>query len=420
MFNKNLATAYNLDKTCMYNHSRSLFHIPKHQTEECIYFCGNSLGVQPKSVRSFIEQELHDWETLGVEGHFQGKNPWFGYHHFLTESAARLVGALPHEVVVMNSLTVNLHLMMVSFYRPTKERYKIIIEGGAFPSDLYAVQTQAAFHGFDPADAIIELKPREGEFCLQNEDILAAINLHANSVALVMLGGVNYYTGQFYDLASITQKAHEVGAVAGFDLAHAAGNVPLKLHDWNVDFAVWCSYKYLNSGPGGTSGTFVHERHASSPTLPRFGGWWGNSEETRFTMPNQFVPQYGAAGWQLSNAQILPMAAHRASLQIFDEFGMDYLREKSEKMSAYLFELLDDINPNQKHFTIITPRNPQQRGCQVSILMAQNGRAVFDELTKQGIIADWRHPNVIRVAPVPLYNTFEEIYRFVETLEKML
>ena len=361
-----------LDKNCMYNHSRTLFHIPKHQNDNCIYFCGNSLGLQPKSVRSFVEQELSDWETLGVEGHFRGKNPWFGYHHLLAQPAANLVGALPHEVVVMNSLTVNLHLLMVSFYRPTPQRYKIIIEAGAFPSDLYAVQTQAQFHGFDPADAIIELKPREGEFCLQNDDILEQINKHANSVALVMLGGVNYYTGQFYNLPSITKAAHAVGAIAGFDLAHATGNVPLKLHDWDIDFAVWCSYKYLNSGPGGTSGVFVHERHAASTTLNRFGGWWGNSEETRFTMPHKFVPQYGASGWQLSNAQILPMAVHRASLQIFDEIGMDNLREKSEKMSAYLFRLLDSINPNQKYFTIITPRNPQERGCQT----ATRGEAV--------------------------------------------
>lgn len=398
-----------------------LFHRPASKIgKQLVYFCGNSLGLQPKSVRQYVEQELLDWQNLGVEGHFHGKNPWFGYHHFLTESTARLVGALPLEVVVMNSLTVNLHLLMISFYRPTPQRYKIVIEGGAFPSDIYAVQSQVKLHGFDPEEAIIALTPRTNEHTLQTTDIIDTLEAERDQIALVMLGGVNYYTGQLYDLETIAQKAHEIGAMVGYDLAHATGNVELRLHEWQVDFAVWCSYKYLNSGPGGTSGVFVHERHANNPNLPRLAGWWGHDEQSRFLMEAKFVPQLGAAGWQLSNAQILPMAAHQASLAIFDQATMPALRQKSEKMADFLFESLDQINPNNQYFTIITPRNPTERGCQVSILMNNNGRAIFDYLSEHDIVADWRNPNVIRIAPVPLYNSFSEIAQFVGTLQQAL
>ncbi|HNV97718.1 MAG TPA: kynureninase [Chitinophagales bacterium] len=406
--------ALQLDATDPLKHFRERFHIPTQNNQELIYFCGNSLGLQPKSTRAYIEQELTDWQHLGVEGHLHGKNPWFYYHHFLTESAARLVGALPKEVVVMNALTVNLNLLMISFYRPTPKRYKVIMEYMAFPSDQYAVENQVKFHGYDPFDAIIELTPREGEATLRTEDIQAVIAQHQNEVALIMLGGVNYYTGQLFDMEAITRFAKQCSndIVVGFDLAHAAGNVTMQLHDWDVDFACWCSYKYLNSGPGGTSGVFIHEKHAQNQSLPRLSGWWGNDEKTRFKMQKGFIPQEGAAGWQMSNAQILPMAAHRASLAIFDEAGMEALVHKSKLLTGYLEFLL--LNGKRKDFSIITPADPAQRGCQLSIVMQQNGKAVFDTLTQQGIIADWREPDVIRVAPVPLYNTFEEVWHFAD------
>lgn len=399
---------------------RQRFYIPSQDGKEQIYFCGNSLGLQPKSTRSFIEQELIDWQHLGVEGHLHGKNPWFYYHHFLAESTARIVGANPLEVVVMNSLTVNLNLLMISFYRPTKQRYKIIMEYMAFPSDQYAVENQVKFHGFDPFDAIIELMPREGEAALRTEDILATIEQHKDSIALIMLGGVNYYTGQLFDLSTITAFAKKCSSeiVVGYDLAHAAGNVKLSLHDWDVDFATWCSYKYLNSGPGGTSGVFIHEKHAQDNSLPRLSGWWGNEENTRFKMQKGFFPQPGAAGWQMSNAQILPMAAHRASLEIFDAAGMDNLVQKSKLLTGYLEYLL--LSGARKDFKIITPADHAQRGCQLSIVMEHNGKAVFDKLTENGIIADWREPDVIRVAPVPLYNTFEDVWRFADIFHSAL
>lgn len=390
---------------------RNEFYIPQTDGTPWIYLCGNSLGLQPKRARIAIDQELNDWANLGVEGHFAGKNPWMYYHHFLNEKAAKIVGALPTEVVVMNNLTANLHLMMVSFYRPTKERYKIIMEAGAFPSDQYAMETQARFHGFDPNDAIIELKPRAGEYTLRTEDILQTIELHRDTLAIVMMGGVNYYTGQAFDMKTIAQKAHAVGARCGFDLAHAAGNIPLQLHDWNVDFAVWCSYKYLNSGPGGTSGVFVHERHGNNPDLPRFAGWWGHDEASRFQMKKGFIPMQGAAGWQLSNAQIFPMAIHKASLELFDEAGMSALRAKSEKLSAYLRFILEQYTD---YLTIITPENPEERGCQISIIVKQNGKALFDYLSEKHILPDWREPDVIRMSPVPMYNTFSEMKRIGE------
>ena len=408
------AFAANLDATDELKDYRNRFHIPSANGKSLIYFCGNSLGLQPKSTRAYLEQELTDWQNLGVEGHLHAKNPWLYYHHFLTDATARLVGAKPIEVVVMNSLTVNLNLLMISFYRPTAKRNKIMMEYMAFPSDQYSVENQVKFHGYNPNDAIIELMPREGENCIRTTDILAKIDEHKDELALIMIGGVNYYTGQLFDMATITSHAKNCSSdiVVGYDLAHATGNVKMDLHDWNVDFATWCSYKYLNSGPGGTSGVFVHEKHAENNLLPRLSGWWGNDESTRFKMQKGFIPQQGAAGWQMSNAQVLSMAAHRASLAIFDEVGMDKLIAKSKLLTGYLEFLL--LNGKRKDFKIITPEDVAQRGCQLSIVMNENGKKTFDALTQNGVIADWREPDVIRVAPVPLYNTFEDVYRFAE------
>lgn len=408
------AFAANLDATDELKDYRNRFHIPSANGKSLIYFCGNSLGLQPKSTRAYLEQELTDWQNLGVEGHLHAKNPWLYYHHFLTDATARLVGAKPIEVVVMNSLTVNLNLLMISFYSPTAKRNKIMMEYMAFPSDQYAVENQVKFHGYNPNEAIIELMPREGENCIRTADILAKIDEHKDELALIMIGGVNYYTGQLFDMATITSHAKNCSSdiVVGYDLAHATGNVKMDLHDWNVDFATWCSYKYLNSGPGGTSGVFVHEKHAENNLLPRLSGWWGNDESTRFKMQKGFIPQQGAAGWQMSNAQVLSMAAHRASLAIFDEVGMDKLIAKSKLLTGYLEFLL--LNGKRKDFKIITPEDVAQRGCQLSIVMNENGKKTFDALTQNGVIADWREPDVIRVAPVPLYNTFEDVYRFAE------
>ncbi len=371
---------------------RDQFIFPQHQGEDVLYLCGNSLGLQPKSVRSALLQELDQWAEHAVEGHFRGNLPWMYYHKFLKEQSARLVGAHPHEVVVMNTLTVNLHLMMASFYQPTAQRYKIMMEAGAFPSDQYAMESQVRWHGFDPETTIVEIAPRPGEETLRTEDILASIEQHGDTLALVMFGGVNYYTGQFYELEKITLAGHAVGAMVGFDLAHAAGNLPLRLHDWGPDFAVWCSYKYLNSGPGGPSGAFVHERHANSPDLPRFAGWWGHDEKERFQMRKGFKPMYGADGWQLSNAQILAFAAHKASLDLFDAAGMDNLRAKSVKMTAFLEQILLQANEGKNLFKIITPADPAHRGCQLSLLTDQRGKALFDYLSDNGIMADWCEP----------------------------
>jgi kynureninase len=422
--NATLLNYADLDAADQLKSFRSLFHIPTTKSgEDVIYFCGNSLGLQPKTAQHYVEQELQDWRTLGVEGHLKAKNAWLYYHHFLTESLARLVGALPHEVVAMNTLTVNLHLLMASFYRPTAQRYKILIESPAFPSDKYAVVSQAQWHGLIPQEAVVEIAPRVGEHYLRTEDILNTIEDLGDSLALVLLGGVNYYSGQFFDLPTITQAAHKAGAMVGFDLAHAAGNLPLQLHQWGVDFAAWCSYKYLNSGPGGVSGVFIHEKHANNPNTPRLSGWWGNDEKTRFEMRPDFIPQLGAAGWQLSNAQIFPMAIHRASLEIFDQAGIQNLRLKSIQLTGYLEQLLQKINneSGRQPFTIITPADVPQRGCQLSIMVNGNhGRAIFDYLTQAGVIADWRNPNVIRVAPTPLYNTFEDVFIFTQHLRKAL
>jgi len=414
-------TAIELDQADPLKAFKQRFHHPEVNGNPALYFCGNSLGLQPKSAQQFVEKEMHRWATLGVEGHFKGDPPWLNYHRALSPAAANIVGAKPEEVAVVNLLTVNLHLMMVSFYRPNATRFKVLMEAGAFPSDQYAVESQVKFHGFDPEDAIVEVAPKSGEETLQTEDILKAIEQHGDQLALVLFGGVNYYTGQFFDLAAITKKAHEVSAVAGFDLAHAAGNVPLQLHDWQVDFAVWCTYKYLNSGPGGISGMFVHEKHGDNPNLPRFAGWWGHDEESRFLMEKGFKPMKGADGWQLSNGPILLLAAHQASLAVFEEAGMEILVAKSRKLTAYFESLLEEINreAGKKLLSIITPKNPEERGCQLS-LVVEGGREVFEYISREGVIVDWREPDVIRAAPTPLYNTFEETHRFSQILRDAL
>lgn len=415
-FEPSFEFAQKLDQADPLRSFREKFVFPQHHGEPVLYFCGNSLGLQPIAVRDAVNAELDHWGEHAVEGHFRGEKPWMYYHKFLTEATARLVGALPHEVVVMNTLSVNLHLMMVSFYRPSGKRYKIIMEAGAFPSDQYAVESQVRFHGYDPSDAIVEVAPREGEETLRTADILETISRHGNETALVLFSGVQYYTGQFFDLKAITEAAHRVGAYAGFDLAHTAGNLPLELHEWGPDFAVWCSYKYLNSGPGGPSGVFVHERHANSPELPRFAGWWGHDEESRFRMEKGFRPMHGAAGWQLSNAQILSFAAHLASLNLFDEAGMTRLREKSLALTAYLEYTLKNARDRGLDFRIITPADSPSRGCQLSLLTGPDGRALFDRITAQGVVTDWREPNVIRFAPVPLYNSFTDIWKLGKLL----
>ncbi len=400
---------------------RDRFHIPHdHQGNEKIYFCGNSLGLQPKTVSGAIDNELEAWRTLGVDGHFTEPNPWWTYHKRLKKPLAHLIGAQEDEVVAMNNLTTNLHLLMASFYRPTAHRYRIMIEGGAFPSDHYAVESQIRWHGFNPQDALIELRPRPEEETLRMEDIIDAIEQQQDSLALLLLPGIQYYTGQFFNLKTITEVAHGAGAKVGYDLAHAIGNVPMQLHDWNVDFAVWCSYKYLNSGPGNTGGAFVHERYANDLEIPRLAGWWGHQEEDRFQMKPGFKPMYGADGWQLSNANILPLAAQRASLQIVAEAGINQIREKSLQLTGFLEECIQSIDPEQKYITVITPRNPAERGAQLSLVFTDRGKEVFEKLTQSGIIVDWREPSVIRVAPAPLYNTFTEVYRFSEILRETL
>ena len=397
---------------------RERFHIPQHEGRDVAYFCGNSLGLQPKSTSYLFQQELEDWAKYGVEGHFQARNPWFSYHKQFAEPLSRVVGAKPDEVVAMNTLTVNLNLLMMSFYRPTEERFKIVMEAGAFPSDQYAVEMQARMHGLDPDDAIIEVQPRPGVHHMHPDDVMAAIEKAGDSLALVLFGGVHYYSGELVDIKGITEAAHRHGAIAGFDLAHAVGNVPLSLHDWDVDFACWCSYKYLNSGPGGVGGAFIHERHSSKPETSRLAGWWGHNESERFQMRKGFIPEHGAAGWQMSNAPVFNMVGHRASLDLFDKAGMEALREKSLRMTGYLDRLLRSI-PDAP-FQIITPSEAHRRGCQISMLFSQRGKEVFDAITNAGIIADWREPNVIRVAPVPMYNSFEDCFRLYEALNAAL
>ena len=414
-----LAFAQQMDKDDALAHYRQQFHLPRQEDDRpYIYFCGNSLGLQPKATQAYLDQELKDWATLGVEGHFHAQNPWMPYHEFVTEQTAAIVGAKPSEVVVMNTLTTNLHLMMVSFYRPTPERYKILIESDAFPSDRYAVESQLKFHGYDPSDGLLELRPRPGEELIRDEDIQALIEEEGEQIALIMIGGVNYYTGQFFNLKQITEWGHAKGCVVGFDLAHGAGNISPELHENNVDFAVWCTYKYLNSGPGSLGGCFVHERHAKNFDLPRFAGWWGHNKETRFNMRHGFDPLPGAEGWQLSNPPILSLAAIKASLDLFAEVGMPALRAKSRQLTGYLEYLLEQIPTDR--INIITPKEESRRGCQLSIQVKNADKSLFDEITAAGVIADWREPDVIRVAPVPLYNTFEEVYRFAGLIQECL
>jgi kynureninase len=398
---------------------RSEFYFPTFHEKDVIYFTGNSLGLQPKQTKSFIEQELNDWAKWGVEGHFEAQNPWFSYHELLTSKAAKIVGALDKEVVITHSLTTNLHLLMVSFYRPEGKRFKILCEGKAFPSDQYALESQVKFHGYEPKDAILEIFPRKGEHLIREEDILDTLARHGEEIALVMIGGVNYYTGQLFDMKSITDAGHKAGAVVGFDLAHAAGNVELYLHNWGVDFAAWCSYKYLNSSPGGVSGLFVHERHANNPNLPRFAGWWGHDKDLRFKMEPGFRPMEGAEGWQLSNAPILGMAAHLASLTIFDEVGMKAISAKRNDLTAYLEFIIHAISSSSEkvNFEIITPTDKTKRGAQLSILAHGQGKDLFDALSGSGVVADWREPNVIRIAPAPLYNSYEDVYHFGQRLK---
>ena len=402
---------------------REKFLFPTFHSENVVYFTGNSLGLQPKRAKQYILEELEDWAKYGVEGHFMSRRPWFAYHEQLTDYTAEVVGAKPKEVVVTHSLTTNLHLLMVSFYRPKGRRTKILCEAKAFPSDQYALETQIRFHGLDPQEHLVEITPRDGEHLIREEDIIEKIKDMGDDLALVMIGGVNYYTGQLFDMKLITDAGHAVGANVGFDLAHAAGNINLKLHDWGVDFAAWCSYKYMNSSPGGVSGIFVHERHANKPELPRFAGWWGYDKETRFMMEPGFVPMEGAEGWQLSNAPVLAMATHLASLEIFHEAGMDRIGAKRDVLTAYLEYVINDVSERNKDrctFEIITPKEVAKRGAQLSIHVHGQGKGLFNKLTEFGVIADWREPNVIRIAPAPLYNSFEDCYRFGEYLEKSI
>jgi kynureninase len=398
---------------------RERFHIPRAPGgADCVYLSGHSLGLQPKSTRAYVDQELQDWEAFGVEGHFRARNPWLPYHELLAESTARLVGAHPGEVVVMNSLTVNLHLMLVTFYRPTAERNKILIEANAFPSDQYAVKSQLQYHGYDPAVSLLQITPRQGETSLRTEDIEGRIQTEGDSIAVVLLPGVNYFSGQAFECAGISDAAHSRGCVVGFDMAHAAGNIRLQLHDWNADFAVWCSYKYLNAGPGAVGGCFVHERHARISAMSRFAGWWGQDKQTRFRMGPDFHAIPSAEGWQLSNPSILSMAALRASMEIFDEVRMERLRAKSELLTGYLEFLLDQ--DRSEKFSIITPRNPAHRGAQLSLRLFRGDRTICDALAAQGVICDWREPDILRVTPVPLYNSFSDVFTFVEKFRAAL
>tara|TARA_Y100000739_G_scaffold55089_1_gene44685 strand:+ start:531 stop:1781 length:1251 start_codon:yes stop_codon:yes gene_type:complete len=414
-YNNSREFALELDKNDPLLSYQEKFHFPLQENgERHIYLCGNSLGLQSKNTESFVMQELDDWKKLGVEGHFQARKPWLPYHEFLSESYSKIIGSKESEVVAMNTLSVNLHLMLVSFYRPDTLRNKIIIEGDAFPSDIYAVESHIRHHGLDPSESLIKLKPRRGEVTIRLEDVKSVIQQNADSVSLIMLGGVNYYTGQVFEMKEIAEEAHKHNILVGFDLAHAVGNIPLSLHDWNVDFAVWCSYKYLNSGPGSVAGVFIHEKHHSQD-LERFAGWWGHDKESRFKMPDEFVPIKTAEGWQLSNPPILSLAAVRAALSIFDEVGMLSLVTKSKKLTSYLVFLLNQISTDR--INIITP---EQRGCQISISVKNGNKDLFDEITKKGVIADWREPDVIRVAPVPLYNSFLDVYNFYKVLEDIL
>ncbi len=421
-FENNPGYARQLDSDDPLKEFRREFYIPVIHGKESIYFTGNSLGLQPKTAQEYILNDLEDWANYGVEGHVHARSPWIKYHEMFPEKLASILGALEEEIIVMNELTINLHLLLTTFYRPTKKRYKIICEAKAFPSDQYALESQVLLAGLDPETTILEVKPREGEYTIRNEDFISAIKEHSKELLVVIIGGVNYYTGQVFDMKSITAAAHEAGAYCGFDLAHGIGNIELKLHDWNVDFACWCSYKYLNSGPGSVAGAFIHQRHVTNKSLLRLAGWCGTNKETRFKMEKKFDPIPTAEGWQLSTTPILNMSAHRASLDIFEKAGFENVIKKMKKLSAYMMFVLDDINSSlpKKMIEIITPRNENEHGCQVSILMLEKGKEIFESLKKNSVIIDWREPNVIRVAPAPLYNTFEDIYRFGSIIKGML
>lgn len=418
-FKNDIHSAKKMDHADPLKNYREKFIIPQHHNQDIIYFTGNSLGLQPKTTQDYLLQELNDWGKYGVEGHFLAKNPWLSYHETLTDKMAKIIGALPQETVMMNQLTVNLHLLMVSFYCPTPQRYKILCESKAFPSDQYALQSQIKFHGYKIADALIEVEPRQGEFHIREEDIEDTIEKNKDSLALIMIGGVNYFSGQVFDMKRIAEAGHKVGAVVGFDLAHAAGNIELNLHDWNVDFASWCTYKYLNSGPGSVAGVFVHEKNLKNLDLPLFAGWWGHDKANRFLMDKTFVPMHTAERWQLSNAPVLSMAACRASLDIFEEVGMPALIQKSKKLTAYLEFIIQEINLQKNNcLQIITPK--VNRGSQISIIAHGYGKELYTNLIKHGVMPDWREPNVIRCATVPLYNSFENIYRFGQILSSLL
>lgn len=389
---------------------KTAFHFPQHNGRDVIYFCGNSLGLQPKNAEAAILTEMNTWKTLAIDGFFEGKNPWLYYQKYINPSLARIVGCMETEVTVMNTLTVNLHLLMLSFYRPTRDKFTIIMEAGAFPSDQYAVETLVRHNGLEPAQCILEISPKEGEKTLRTEAILEAIEKQGDTLAMVMLGGINYYTGQLFDMQRITAAAHEVNAIAGFDLAHVVGNVPLELHNWGVDFAVWCSYKYLNGGPGAVGGLYIHEYYATDLRTPRLGGWWGNEESIRFKMEKGFIPKSNAGGWNISTIQVMNTVCLKASLEIFEEAGIEKLREKSIRLTAYLEYLLHQL-PHLK-FEIITPADPAERGAQLSLYFAEKGKEIHTKMTENGIVVDYREPGVIRVAPVPLYCSFSDVYRF--------
>jgi kynureninase len=414
LFENTLHFAQAMDKHDELAGFKQQFYFPQHNGKDAIYFCGNSLGLQPKNVEAAIKTELQTWRDIAIEGYFEGANPWMYYHQFVAPALANIVGAGTGEVTVMNALTVNLHLVLLSFYRPGATRYKIMMEAGAFPSDQYAVETQVKHYGLNPGDAIIEIAPRNGEKIIREEDILGAIEQNAGSLALVLFGGINYYTGQLFNIKIITEAAHRAGAIAGWDLAHVAGNVPMQLHGWGVDFAVWCSYKYLNAGPGATGGVFVHERHAANNGISRLAGWWGNDEKTRFKMEKGFIAKPNASGWNVSTTQVFNTVALKASLEIFEQAGIHKLREKSIKLTGYLEYLLMKLT--RYSFEIITPANPFERGAQLCLYFNEKGREAYQKMLDQGIIVDYREPGVIRVAPTPLYNSFEEVYRFYEIL----
>ena len=418
-YQNSLDYAKQLDQEDPISYLRKEFHIPRDKDgKEWLYFTGNSLGLQPKITSKYIEQELNDWANFGVEGHFEAKNPWLSYHELLADAMAKVVGAKPVEVVVMNTLTTNLHLLMVSFYQPSKTKYKIIIESDAFPSDRYAVQSQLSFHGFDPEEALIEWKPKEGKELLELEDLKSILDSQGDEVALLLIGGVNYYTGQYLDIKKIAELGHAKKCMVGIDLAHGAGNIQPNLHNSSIDFAAWCTYKYLNSGPGSLSGLFVHEKHAQRKDLPRFAGWWNHNKETRFNMRQPFDVMEGAEGWQLSNPPILSMAAIKASLDIFEKVGMDALVKKSKKLTGFFEYLVNEIASDT--IKIITPTNPNERGCQLSLQVKNADKNLHKKLTENNIITDWREPDVIRCAPVPMYTSFEDVYQMVTILESLL